>query len=234
MHTPPLGGEVAAGVAVAPVSPRPGLVTEAGDVLGGTAWDAVTGMYAYGEGIAPEGLGTGTPGAAGVTAAVGEGVTPEAGLVGDGDVVPAGEGDVVLAGEFVVVLTGDGDVVLTGEGTVVLVATGTVVPAGDGDVWPEGDAAAGEGDEVLAGEGNVVAVGPGLYRAGDVVSTGLATYGLGSGDTGEGAAVSSGVGGSGREGPGTSLAWLAGGSDGLLGTGLRLVPAGQRLQVAAQ
>ena len=56
------------------------------------------------------------------------------------------------------------------------------------------------------------------------------------------AGVSVGAGGRGNEGPGASLAWLTGGSEGLpvadgLLEGLRglgLVPEGQRLQVAAQ
>lgn len=130
--------------------------------------------------------------------------------------------------------------------------------------------AAGDGPAVTAGEayGDAVAadvdtgVGP---RVGlGVAVTGVA-YGVGravgddvAGVGGEvAAAVSSGVGGRGKEGPGTSLAWLAGGNEGLLGTvpvglpgtvpagllageGLLVgllageVPEGQRPQLAAQ
>ena len=52
--------------------------------------------------------------------------------------------------------------------------------------------------------------------------TGVRTYGDGTGPAGEtvgvdvAGGVSAGVGGKGMEGPGTSLAWLAGGSEGLL------------------
>lgn len=104
----------------------------------------------------------------------------------------------------------------------------------------------------LVGYGVDEAVGEG--EAPDVVR-GVRAYGegIGLGDEGMGnvvaAGVSCGAGGKWREGPGTSLAWLAGGVDGLLvGAGLAAgllgaapegllageVPEGQRPQLAAQ
>ena len=102
---------------------------------------------------------------------------------------------------------------------------GTGVPMITGTVASVGRGVKG-GDEVGDGVGSEVGDGVGKTVAAVVAPA-------------VDAGVSVGAGGRGGDEPGASLAWLTGGSEGLLVgvgllEGLGFVPEGQRLQVAAQ
>ena len=78
----------------------------------------------------------------------------------------------------------------------------------------------GDSTEVVVGTSAAVAAGVYVGAAGEVA--GRVVNGVGEAvaavvAAAVGAGVSSGAGGRGTEGPGTSLAWLAGDNDGLLG-----------------